>query len=300
MKKLTSYYFLLVLVLQLVSLVANAQSTLPKLLLRADDIGMNHSVNMGLKELAETKIPFSASVMFACPWYQEAVEILKQHPQVAVGVHLTLTAEWKYYRWGPVLGRTAVPSLVDSLGYFLPSVDQFLKSKYSLQEIEKELTAQIERAIATGLKISYVDPHMGIAVSTPQIRAITEKLAKKYNLGISTYFEEDYKSMWGVSVERKKKEFTDFVTQLKGSLSVVELHIAKSTPEMDVLVDMNSNLMSASDGAPQASQHRQTELDMLLTPEFRNLIGKKFILTNYAQVIQNVGLDKMTKPLRGE
>src|SRR4051812_30434049 len=164
-----------------------AQTNSPKLLLRTDDIGMNHSVNMGLKELAETRIPFSASVMFACPWYQEAVDILKQNPQVAVGVHLTLTAEWKYYRWGPVLGQSAVPSLVDSLGYFRPSVDQFLKSKYKLEEVEKELSAQIERAIGTGLKISYVDPHMGIAVSTPELKALTMKLAKKYKLGISAY-----------------------------------------------------------------------------------------------------------------
>ena len=56
-----------------------AQNNLPRLLLRTDDIGMNHSVNLGLKELADTKIPFSASVMFACPWYQEAVDILKQN-----------------------------------------------------------------------------------------------------------------------------------------------------------------------------------------------------------------------------
>ena len=300
MKKLSILPLLLLFSFHLISFISISQNNLPKLLLRADDIGMNHSVNLGLKELAETKMPFSASVMFACPWYQEAVDILKQHPQVAVGVHLTLTAEWKYYRWGPVLGRSAVPSLVDSLGYFLPSVDQFLKSRYNLEEIEKELTAQIERAIGTGLKISYVDPHMGIAVSTPQIRAITEKLAKKYKLGISPYFNEEYKSMWGVPIERKKQEFMDFVTQLKGNLSVVELHIAKSTPEMDVLIDMNSSLMNTSDGSPQVSQHRQTELNMLLSPDFRNLNGKKFILTNYAEVIQSIGLDKMTNPIKGE
>jgi predicted glycoside hydrolase/deacetylase ChbG (UPF0249 family) len=272
---------------------ADAQNTLPKLLLRADDIGMNHSVNMGVKELAESKIPFSASVMFACPWYQEAVDILKQHPQVAVGVHLTLTAEWKYYRWGPVLGKSAVPSLVDSLGYFLPSVAQFLDSKYKLEDIEKELTAQIERAIGTGLKISYVDPHMGIAVSTPEIRKITEKLAKKYNLGISAYFEEDYKSMWGVSVDNKKKEFMNYVNSLKGDLNVVELHIARSTPEMDALVDMNSKLMSSDSGKPMVSQHRQTELSMLLDPLFQNLNGKKFTLITYADVIKAGGLNKM-------
>ena len=92
-----------------------------ELLVRIDDIGMNHSVNLALAQLAETGMPLSASVMFACPWYQEAVEILRKHPQISVGVHLVLNSEWKGYRWGPVLGRDAVPSLVDSVGYFLPS-----------------------------------------------------------------------------------------------------------------------------------------------------------------------------------
>jgi len=281
-----------------VSVQLTAQHGLPRLVLRTDDIGMNHAVNMALKELADTKVPFSASVMFACPWYQEAVDILKQNPQVAVGIHLTLTAEWKFYRWGPVLGRSAVPSLVDSLGYFLPSVDQFLKSHYTLGDIEKELTAQIERAIGTGLKISYVDPHMGIAMSTPEIRALTERLAKKYNLGISAYFGETYKSMWGVSVESKKKEFMQFVTTLKpGSLNVVELHTARDTPEMSALVDMNSNLMNSSAGKPLAAQHRQTELNMLLSPDFRTLNGKKFTLVNYADVGKSNGLDSMKAPV---
>lgn len=276
---------------------AQAQNNLPKLLLRTDDIGMNHSVNIAVKELAETGIPFSASIMFACPWYQEAVDILKKHPQVAVGIHLTLTAEWKHYRWGPVTGRTAVPSLVDSLGYFLPSVDTFLKSNYKLADIEAELTAQIERAIGTGLKITYMDPHMGIAMATPEIRTITERLAKKYNLGLSTYYEEDYKSMWGVPVQTKKKEFMEYVNNISGDdFHVVELHIAKSGPEMDALVDMNSNLMASDSGKPMASQHRQTELNMLLAPDFRNLNKKKFILVTYADVVKAKGIEGMKTP----
>lgn len=290
----------LILLLTLCYNLAEAQGSLPKLLLRTDDIGMNHSVNMGLKALADTKIPFSASVMFACPWYQEAVDILKQNPQVAVGIHLTLTAEWKYYRWGPVLGQTAVPGLVDSLGYFLPSVDQFLKSKYTLADVEKELTAQIERALGTGLKISYMDPHMGIAVSTPELRALTMRLAKKYKLGISAYFGEEYKSMWGVSVETKKKEFMDYVNNLTPGLHVVELHTAQNSPEMEALVDMNSNLMASASGKPMASQHRQTELSMLLSPELKALNGKKFTLINYADVVKEVGVDKMKEPVNNE
>src|ERR1700748_3024296 len=146
------------------SLVRGQSAKLPQLLIRLDDIGMNHSVNMALQKMAETGFPISASVQFACPWYQEAVDILRKNPQIAVGVHLTLTSEWKYYRWGPVLGQTAVPSLVDSAGYFYQSTRAFASSGYKLDEVEKELSAQIERALRTGLTITYIDPHMGIAL----------------------------------------------------------------------------------------------------------------------------------------
>ncbi|MFD3000145.1 ChbG/HpnK family deacetylase [Pontibacter toksunensis] len=299
MKKQYAFLSLtLLLNLFLAQLVQAQKTQTPTLLLRVDDIGMNHAVNMGVKQLAETGVPFSASVMFACPWYQEAVEILKKHPQVAVGVHLTLNAEWKNYRWGPVAGRTAVPSIVDSLGYFLPSIEAFLKSDYKLADVEKELTAQIERALNSGLKISYVDPHMGMALATPELRALTERLAKKYNLGISNYFGETYKSMWPVAVETKAKEFMDFANALKpGSLNVVELHVAQSAPEMDVLVDMNSNLMNTDDGKPKASQHRQTELNMLVSPEFLKLVDKKFKLITYADLVKTRGLSSMKSPV---
>jgi len=91
------------------------------LIIRTDDIGMSHSVNMAMQKLVSTGMPVSVSVLFVCPWYQEAVEILKQHPNVSVGIHLALNSEWKNYRWGPVTGSTAVPSLVDENGFFFPS-----------------------------------------------------------------------------------------------------------------------------------------------------------------------------------
>jgi hypothetical protein len=69
----------------------------PRLLIRCDDFDMCHAVNMAIKQVIEAQIPLSTSVMFACPWYQEAVEILREHPEVSVGVHLTLNAEWKMF-----------------------------------------------------------------------------------------------------------------------------------------------------------------------------------------------------------
>jgi len=279
----------------LITYTVQAQKTnkrLPELLIRVDDIGMNHATNMAVEQLAQTGMPFSASVMFACPWYQETVAILKKYPNADVGVHLTLTAEWKYYRWGPVTGASAVPSLVDSAGYFFPTSQALQKNQYKLAEIEKELTAQIERALHSGMKISYLDPHMGVALSTPELKALTEKLAKKYNLGISTlnnntYYGETYTDMWGVPVETKKQEFMNFVNNLKPDKpNLVIIHIAESSPEMDVLVDMNSNLMNTLDGKPKASLHRQTELNMLLSPHFRQLVGQKFNLINYRELLK--------------
>ncbi len=272
-----------------------SKKQLPDLLIRVDDIGMNHATNMAVEQLAKTGMPFSASVMFACPWYQETVDILKKYPNADVGVHLTLTAEWKYYRWGPVTGASAVPSLVDSAGYFFPTGQALQKNQYKVAEIEKELTAQIERAIKSGVKVSYLDPHMGIALSTPELKALTEKLAKKYNLGISTlnnntYYGETYTDMWGEPVETKQQVFMNFVHNLKPDKpNLVIIHIAQSSPEMDVLVDMNSNLMNTTDGKPKASLHRQTELNMLLSPDFRSLVGQKFNLINYRELLKKQG-----------
>jgi len=293
MKKITALCFVLFLGASMVQ-AQQTSGKLPELLIRLDDIGMNHSVNIAAEAVAKTGMPVSVSLQFACPWYQEAVEILKKYPNVSVGVHLTLTSEWKNYRWGPVLGRTAVPSLVDSNGYFPQSTRAFAKSGYKISEIEQELSAQIERALSSGLKISYIDPHMGIALSTPELRALTEKLARKYKLGISVlskvnYFGETYKEMWGESIATKKSAFLNYLnTQLDPNRpNLMVLHTATPSPEMDVLVDMNSNMMNSKEGKPLTSLHRQTELNALLSPEFTAMIGKKFRLINYQQLLAN-------------
>lgn len=272
----------------LLSLTLSLHSQVPKVLLRLDDNGMNHSVNTAIKEVAATGIPFSTSVMFACPWYQETVEILKKYPQVSVGIHLTLNSEWKYYRWGPVAGRSAVPSIVDSVGYFFSSGTAFLKSNYKLEEVEAELRAQIERAMHSGLKIDYVDYHMGTAVATPELRAVVEKLAKQYQLGISRYFGENYKTMFETPVKEKKVAFLKHLNNLdKTKVNLVVLHLAKATPEMNALIDMNSADMQAKAGEPLVAMHRATELAMLLSKEFQSMVkNKKIQLVTYRDLMQ--------------
>lgn len=283
--------------LLLIYKISIAQSNTPQLLLRLDDNGMNHSVTMAIQQVAETGIPFSTSVMFACPWYQEAVTVLKKYPQLSIGVHLTLNSEWRHYRWGPVSGRSAVPSLVDSNGYFLPSTAEFLKSGYKLDDVEKELSAQVERAIHSGLRIDYVDYHMGTATSTPELRAIVEKLAKKYKLGISRYFGENYQTMFGVSIETKQDEFLKQVAQLpKDKVNLIVMHVAEATPEMNALVDMN-NKDQHSDSKPLVAMHRSAELKTLLSKQFQDMVKKGSVqLITYKDLVQRDGLDKMKAP----
>jgi predicted glycoside hydrolase/deacetylase ChbG (UPF0249 family) len=268
----------------------------PEVLLRLDDVGMNHSVNLAIEKVAATGMPFSVSVLFACPWYQEAVEILRKHPDVAVGVHLALNSEWRNYRWGPVLGKGGVPSLVDSVGYFLPSSEAFLASRYDLREVERELTAQVERALASGLKITYVDAHMGMAEATPQLREVEERIAKKYGLGISTYFGESYYTLWGVPVASKKQALLEHLAGAKrDTVNLIEVHVAERTPEMEVIVDMNA----ASQNAPDAGvvAHRKAELETMLSPELGELVRSGRIrLVTYRQLVERTGVTGMRRP----
>lgn len=287
-------YFLLTGIVLFLQLTVFSQKDSPRLLLRLDDNGMNHAVTKAIEQVAATGIPFSTSVMFACPWYQEAVAILKKYPKVSVGVHLTLNSEWKYFRWGPVLGQTAVPSLVDSNGYFHPSTTAFLNSSYKLEDVEKELEAQIDRAIQSGLQIDYVDYHMGTATATPELRAIVEKLAKKYKLGISRYFGENYHTMFDTPIEKKKNDFLKQMQQLStDKVNLFVMHVAEATPEMNALVDMN-NTDQHSETKPLVAMHRNAELKTLLSMEFQDMVKKgKLKLVTYKDLINQVGLENM-------
>ncbi len=262
-------------------------------LLRSDDLGMSHTTNMANRQAMELGLPLSVSVMFACPWYQEAVEILREFPDVSVGVHLTLNAEWKNYRWGPVAGRTRVPSLVDSLGYFYPTHGAFADANPDIEEVEIELRAQIDRAMSTGLTIDYFDYHMGTAVSTPPLRALVERLAKEYGVGIARYFaEEDPSNHYLAEPDLKLDSLLIAVDRIEpGSLNLIVLHLGLESPEMNALIDLNPG------GLANMSAHRFGELRALGSEEFRSRLHQKGVrLVTYRDLIRMRGLESMTRP----
>jgi predicted glycoside hydrolase/deacetylase ChbG (UPF0249 family) len=268
------------------------------LLLRLDDLGMCHAGNMAAKEALELGIPISASVMFACPWQQEAVELLKGHPQAAVGVHLTLNSEWKDYRWGPVAGASQVPSLVDDGGYFWPTHAAFDSHAVSLKDVEGELRAQMERALKSGLRIDYMDHHMTTAVGTLELRELFERLAAEYKLPVPRYFGEAVHTIFSDPPEAKTRNLAAIVEGLKeGGLDLLVFHLGLKTPEMDALVDMDSAEMRGPQGESLVSTHRDAERRALLSVEFKAALKKSGArLLNYRDLAADPGIGAMRRP----
>jgi len=265
------------------------------LVIRTDDAGMSHSVNMGLQKLLEsTDLPVSVSIMFPCPWYQEAVDILKKHPkQVTAGIHLTVNSEWEYYRWGPVAGQQAVPSLVDSNGYFFHSAEDLYGNQPDLQELETELRAQIERAIASDLDIQYMDAHMGTVFNEPKFRKVVEKLANEYELGLFGYFNEtSWSPQYRAEPNDKIDSLTTMIPKLKPGYNYLVSHVGINNPELATMKDMNSGEPLANMGA-----HRQGVLDALISPAFRQALEEGNLrLVSFKEIIEREGLDHMKSP----
>jgi predicted glycoside hydrolase/deacetylase ChbG (UPF0249 family) len=263
------------------------------LIIRTDDMGMSHSVNLALQRLIDTGLPLSVSVMFACPWYRETVEILKRHPAVAVGIHLTLNSEWKNYRWGPVTGREAVPTLVDADGYFFQSAEALYNNHADVRQIEKELRAQIDRALKSGLRIDYVDFHMGTATRYPEFREVTERLAREYALGMSEYFGEtiDAPQYWAAPQD-KVDSLAALIDRLRPGVNVVITHVGIDDAELGALQDMNTD-----QPLPDMSKNRQGELDALTSPKFTGALKARNVqLMTYRDLIGKQGLKVMRRP----
>jgi chitin disaccharide deacetylase len=152
------------------------------LIIHADDLAVTHSENEASFYAIERGVVNSASVMAPCPWLREVAYYARANPDHDFGMHLTLTNEWKYLSWGPVAGKTAVPSLVDSAGYLYPDCGS-VAANATLADIETELRAQIELAIELGIQPTHLDSHMGcLFYGGPEIFEIYVRLGREYGI----------------------------------------------------------------------------------------------------------------------
>jgi predicted glycoside hydrolase/deacetylase ChbG (UPF0249 family) len=245
---------------------------------------------MAFERIAEQGVVSSASVIVTTPWLDEAVQILKRHSEVSVGVHLALNSEWKEYKWGPVTPCEQVPSLVDPSGKFYGSRKELFSHRPKVSEVAKELRAQIDLAKRKGLKISYIDNHMGAAISTVEFQEEMEKIAREYQIGISRYFgEQELRTVYDVAPEQKLSQaLKNLETITNGGLYLLVCHVGTDNAEMRAMTDLNDF------GLKNMSKHRQAEADVLCSPDYKEALQARGIrLVDYRAMLEQ---GKMQRP----
>lgn len=134
------------------------------LVIHADDVGMSHGANVAFLELSRLGAITSGSVMVPCPWFPEIAAAAAGDPSLDLGVHLTLCAEQRPYRWRPVSNATQASGLIDDDGYLWPDVASVRRHAHP-EAVEAEWRAQIDRALAAGIDVTHLDAHMGAALA---------------------------------------------------------------------------------------------------------------------------------------
>ena len=153
------------------------------LIIHADDIGVSHSENAASFKALENGSVNSGSIMVPCPWFPESADYARKNPTKDLGLHLTLTSEWKLYRWGTVRSKNEVKSLLDKQDYLYETAKAVGQNGASA-EVESELRAQIERAKAFGIDPTHFDTHMGSVLVKPEFLAAYIKLGREYRVPV--------------------------------------------------------------------------------------------------------------------
>jgi predicted glycoside hydrolase/deacetylase ChbG (UPF0249 family) len=258
------------------------------LIVHADDIGLAQSVNAASVTAFEKGGISSGSMMVPCPWTPDFARYYKEHQELDVGIHITLNAEWENYRWGGVLPSTEIPSLLDEEGNFYPTVEE-VALHADPAEVEKEVRAQIERALALGINPTHLDTHMGSIGAKPELFQIYLKLGKEYHLPVFIprnwiqSMPEEFRASLAkehVLVDRFymmnqvplggswDKAYESMVEQMEPGLNLMIVHVAYDNAEMQAVTINHADF---------GATWRQKDLDFVTGNAFREMLKEHHV-----------------------
>lgn len=257
------------------------------LIIHADDVAETHAVNAATFQALESGVVNSASIMVPCPWFPEAADYAKSHPDYDFGLHLTLTSERVYYRWGPVTGPDRVPSLVDGNGYFHHDWDRH--PRIDPRDVETELRAQIERALAMGVRPTHFDSHQYRLIENgKEIFQVFVRLSHEYNVPIFVtrdwfaehpYLESslaprdlvlDHTVTIGpdVHAENWADFYRDALKNLQPGVTEFVIHVGLDNEELRAF---------SRERATWGAAWRQRDFDFFMSTDFRSLLEEQHI-----------------------
>ncbi len=267
------------------------------LILHADDLGVAHSVNVASFAALDAKAVSSASIMMPTPWVTEVAEYAKAHPDADLGLHLTLTAEWKTYRWGSVASSDTVASLLGPDGTF-PSDTPVVAATANPAEAEREIRAQIERALALGIHPTHLDSHMGSLFAKPELFATLAKVAHEYHLPFlavkgmaggaalpTTAKDVLLDAVVIAGMDQPRNEWTSFyldaIKNLRPGLTEMIVHLGYDDAELQAVT---------VDHEPYGSAWRQRDYDMVTSAVFKQALkDNKVVLVTWRDVQKAMG-----------
>jgi predicted glycoside hydrolase/deacetylase ChbG (UPF0249 family) len=257
------------------------------LIVHADDLAVAHSVDAASFEALDKAGVTSASIMVPCPWLNEVAAYAKDHPNTDLGLHLTLTSEWKIYRWGPVEAKDKVASLLDPSGYLWPETGPAVQN-LKAEEAEREIRAQVERAMAAGIHPTHLDSHMGVLFSRPDLFATYVKVAHDYHLPflavrvaderaklLSLLSEKDavvdsiVMANPTVHADQWKEFYGNAIKNLKPGLSEMIVHLGHDDAELQAVTIDHPDFGAA---------WRQRDYDFVTSPEFKRILEENHIV----------------------
>jgi hypothetical protein len=260
------------------------------LVIHADDMGMNHSVNRATFEALEKGWITSASILVPCPWFPEVARWAKDHPNADLGIHQALNSEWTTLRWGPVSATDKVPSLLDADGY-LPLDTDIVARNAKPAEAETEIRTQIERAQAAGIRPTHLDSHMGALFTTADLYKVHQKMGYRYGLPILEERQGAHGPMIGSPVEEEvmvqKVISINPGIEAKDWTAWYEKELASLTPGVyQVIVHLaydDDEMRGATADHPDwGAAWRQHDLDMVKSPEFQKFLKDQgFVLVGW-------------------
>lgn len=269
------------------------------LIVHADDLGMAHSINDATVKAFASGLVNSGSIMIPCSWVPEIAEFARNNPQADLGLHLTLTSEWKYYRWGALSEKTRVSSLVDDNGYLFPTESE-ASARAKVQEVEFEIRAQVERAKKLGITPTHLDSHMGTLYQTKELFDLFLKVARENKLPVRMSKEwftrmpylpsllkpEDVILDHIITIEPDvtadgwSKFYSDALKQLQPGVTEFVIHIAHDDAEMQGMTFEHPNWGAA---------WRQRDFDFFTSEAFRKLLDENQIKLITWRDLQKLG-----------
>jgi predicted glycoside hydrolase/deacetylase ChbG (UPF0249 family) len=160
------------------------------LIVNADDLGMYGAVNAAVTDSFDRGIVSSCSLMVPCPVAMRAMQFLRLRLDIPFGIHLTLVCDTIRDRWGPIVPKSRVTSLLNENGeLFPPAHVARLLEQARLDEVELEFRAQIDAVLALGLRPTHLDWHCLPDGGREDIFDLTVALATEHGLAVRAWLE---------------------------------------------------------------------------------------------------------------